>query len=143
MERDDKVTATSEAILLIAHGSRRPSANDDLVHLADMVRERRPDDIVEIAYLEITEPTIPEGARRCVDRGARHVFMLPFFLSAGAHVSDDLEAYRSQFQAEYPNTQFACCPPLGLHPLIIDILLDRLEEGRRADPATSPPGCGG
>ena len=116
------------AILLIAHGSRKAAANADLVHLAKQLESRRPDAIVEIAYLELAEPTIPQGAVACVERGAAQVRMLPFFLSPGAHVVDDLERFRSDFEHLYPGVEFVLCPPLGLHPLLIEILLDRLEE---------------
>jgi len=116
------------AILLIAHGSRRPEANRDLVEIAHAIAVRRPDDLIEIAYLELAEPDIPTGARRCVDRGATDVRMLPYFLSAGAHVREDLTAFRDRFAEEYPGVTFHCCPPLGLHPGIIDVLLQRLKE---------------
>lgn len=119
----------SGAILLIAHGSRRAEANRDLVLLAEMLARRATQQIIEIAYLELTEPTIPQGARRCVERGATTVRMLPFFLSPGAHVVEDLQEFRTQFAEGFPGVTFTVCPPLGLHPKIVDILLERLEEG--------------
>ena len=118
----------SSAILLIAHGSRRAAANADLVRLAESICVRRPDEIVEIAYLELAEPTIPQGAARCVERGATHVRMSPFFLSAGTHIADDLTGFQTEFSALFPSVRFQLCPPLGLHPLLIEALLDRMEE---------------
>ena len=80
---------TITAVLLIAHGSRRQEANDDLLRLADAVRNRDHYSIVEVAYLEIASPTIPDGARRCIEQGASRILLLPYFLSAGAHVVDN------------------------------------------------------
>jgi len=117
------------ATLLIAHGSRRPEANADLARLAEMIRPHLPGERVEIAYLELAEPTIPQGLSRCVDGGATRVRMLPYFLSAGAHVTQDLEQVRAEFASRYPQTTFQLCGPLGLHPRIVDIVLDRLREG--------------
>jgi sirohydrochlorin ferrochelatase len=116
----------SSAILVIAHGSRRPEANRDLLEIARRLAARRPEQIVEIAYLELAEPDIPTGAQRCVDRGASEVRLLPYFLSAGAHVLEDLERYRTEFAGAYPHVTFRCCPPLGVHPALIDVLLERL-----------------
>ena len=104
------------AILLIAHGSRRASANDDLVRLAETIRRTGPYPIVEIAYLELAEPTIPAGGRRCVERGAASVRLFPYFLSTGEHVVRDLEAHRRQLAADFPQVKFDLCPPLGVHP---------------------------
>lgn len=118
------------AVLLMAHGSRRASANDDLAALAKMLRDRQVYPIVEIGFLELAEPSIPEGARRCVERGAGHVKMLPYFLSAGTHVVSDLEEFRQQLTDRFPAVTFELSPHLGLHPLMIEIVLDRL----RGDP---------
>lgn len=116
------------AALLIAHGSRRAAANEDLVQLAQIVRQRNLFGLVEIAYLELAEPTIPAAARACVEQGAECVRMFPYFLSAGEHVASDLERFRRQFSAEYPGVRFEICPPLGLHPLMVEIVLERLQQ---------------
>jgi sirohydrochlorin ferrochelatase len=118
----------STGVLLIAHGSRRPQANDDLSRLAEAVRDTGRFGFVEIAYLEIAEPAIAEGARRLIDRGARSVRLLPFFLSAGAHVVEDLEAHRGELSREFPEVHFTLCPPLGLHPKLVEVVLERLEQ---------------
>ena len=115
-----------DAVLLIAHGSRRPEANDDLAQLAEILRRRGTCPIVEIAYLELASPDIPAGAARCVAQGAKVVRMLPYFLSAGAHVTQDLERHRSELTCTHPGTDFQLCAPIGLHPLLVEIVLDRL-----------------
>ncbi|MFQ5731835.1 MAG: sirohydrochlorin chelatase [Planctomycetaceae bacterium] len=117
------------AVLLIAHGSRRAEANDELVALAERLRARGLYEIVEWSYLEIAEPAIPNGARKCVDQGACRVLMLPFFLSAGNHVVEDLERHRRELDAEFPEVRFVLCSPLGSHPLMTEIVLARLTEG--------------
>ena len=122
------MATTSMAVLLVAHGSRRREANDDLVQLADMLRTRLPDRFVEAAYLELAEPSIPAGLARCREQGAREIHMLPWFLSAGSHVTDDLTRFRDEFTAQYPDVRVTLHPPLGLHPLMVDILLARLAE---------------
>jgi sirohydrochlorin ferrochelatase len=116
-------------VLLIAHGSRRPEANQDLVELADLITARNEYDFVEVSYLELAPPTIVEGGRRCVEKGATRVLMLPYFLSAGVHVVMDLEANREQLSKEFPQIEFVLCPHLGLHPLMADIVLARLRQG--------------
>jgi sirohydrochlorin ferrochelatase len=121
------------AALLIAHGSRRPEANRDLVDLAFAIRGRTHYPIVEVAYLEVVEPTIPQGARRCVEQGATRVSLLPYFLSAGAHVVEDLERIRADLALEFPVVRFVLCRPLSLHPLLIEIVVDRLKEAESAE----------
>ena len=116
------------AVLLIAHGSRRAEANHDLVEVADALRGTGEYEIVVPSYLELAEPSIPDGARKCIDLRATEVRMLPYFLSAGSHVTRDLEHFRSELATEFPAVKFKLCPPLGLHPLMIDIVRDRLRK---------------
>lgn len=124
------MTSPDTAVLLIAHGSRRPEANADLQRLAEQVTTTGGYAIVEVSYLELTTPTIDEGGRQCVRRGANRVLMLPYFLSAGVHVVQDLEAARLALGEEFPHVEFQLCPPLGLHPLMVRIVLDRLQEAQ-------------
>ncbi|HET6328900.1 MAG TPA: CbiX/SirB N-terminal domain-containing protein [Planctomycetaceae bacterium] len=125
--------AEKPAALLIAHGSRRPEANRDLVDLAYAIRGRTHYPIVEIAYLEVAEPTIPHGARRCVEQEATRIFLLPYFLSAGAHVVGDLERFRADLALEFPQVQFVLCQPLSQHPLLIEIVVERLKEAESTE----------
>ncbi len=122
------------AVLLMAHGSRRATANADLVTLAELLKARGTYPIVEVSYLELAEPNIPQGGRNCVARGARRVLMLPYFLSAGVHVAQDLADFRQALCGEFPNVEFLICPHLGLHPLMVEIVLDRVREGSTTTP---------
>jgi sirohydrochlorin ferrochelatase len=114
----------TRAILLIAHGSRRSQANEELEQIAQALRQCEQFDYVQPAYLELTEPTIEQGAAACVAHGASIVILLPYFLSPGRHVVDDLSAACQRLRQLYPQTQFTVAPPLGQHPAIIDILRD-------------------
>ena len=119
----------ANAVLLIAHGSRRAEANDDLVRLAEILLAKQLYPIVETSYLELVEPGIMAGAERCVAAGAGCVKLLPYFLSAGAHVTEDLERHRRELAERFPQVVFELCPPLGLHPLMVEIVMERLREG--------------
>src|SRR5262249_21152514 len=81
------------ALLLIAHGSRHPEANDDLRHVAAALRQRG-HAVVEAAFLELADPNIDAAGERCVAQGAEIVVLVPYFLAAGVHVRRDLTAAR-------------------------------------------------
>src|SRR5579863_3867831 len=88
-----------DAVLLIAHGSRRDEANRDLTKIAALVAQKGHFEIVQVSYLELAKPTILEGGRDCIRLNATRVLMQPYFLSAGVHVATDLEAFREQLAA--------------------------------------------
>ncbi len=118
-------TLPRTALLLIAHGSRRAEANADLEDLAAKVRERGDYRHVQAAYLELCPPDIVAGGVSCVEAGATKVVLLPYFLSAGVHVVDDLTAARDELRKRFPAAEFVLAAPLGRHPLLTEIVLER------------------
>lgn len=113
------------ALLVIAHGSRRPEANADLESIAQQLRRTAQYAFVQTAYLELAEPDIVTGGVQCVANGAKSVILLPYFLSPGVHVREDLAAARDELAARFPDVQFRLAEPLGGHALLVQILLDR------------------
>ncbi|MFO0935200.1 MAG: CbiX/SirB N-terminal domain-containing protein [Gemmataceae bacterium] len=118
-------TENRTALLLIAHGSRRAEANADLVHVAEEISRRGGYDLVQVSYLELAEPNIERGGTQCVEAGATTVIMLPYFLSPGVHVIEDLTEFRDQLAAKYPAVSFRLAEPIGRHPKIVDIVVER------------------
>jgi sirohydrochlorin ferrochelatase len=116
------------ALLLIAHGSRRAEANADLEHLAGALRDKGEFAIVQPSYLELCEPGIVAGGDFCVAGGAGRVVMLPYFLSAGRHVVEDLTAARDELSQKNPGVSFVLAEPLGRHPLLAQIVVERAKE---------------
>ena len=100
------------ALLLIAHGSRQPEANDDLHHIAHQLTARG-HAIVIASFLELASPDIETGGQMCVERGAGQVILVPYFLSAGVHVRRDLTAARDRLSQRFPEVEFRLAEPLG------------------------------
>jgi sirohydrochlorin ferrochelatase len=121
-------TSPSTALLLIAHGSRRREANEDISFLAEQLRREGPYPIVQTSYLELSEPTIADAGAECVAQGARRVILLPYFLSAGVHVREDLADARLELAKRFPDVEFLLAEPLGRHPLLQEVVLQRASE---------------
>ncbi len=119
---------STTAILLMAHGSRRAEANRELIDLADRLRAEGRYEIVEPSFLELAEPDILQGGEACVVKGAGLVLMIPYFLSAGMHLSRDLAQARDDLAAKFPQTDFRLAPPLGPHPMLDDLVRQRIHE---------------
>ena len=113
------------ALLLIAHGSRRQTSNEEVRSLASTLalKSKQDFDLVESAFLELAEPSIPDGVRECVQQGATRITVLPYFLSAGRHVATDIPAELEKSQQQHPNLQIKVAPYLGAADEISDILM--------------------
>jgi len=119
------------ALLLIAHGSREEQANADLFDAVRELRRRGRYEIVEAAFLELAEPDIDTGAVQCIAAGAMRVILLPYFLSAGVHVSRDLEDARRRLSERHPLVQFRLAEPIGRHPLSMEVLAERARDAEQ------------
>lgn len=114
-----------QALLIIAHGSRRPESNDEIRALAAKVATQSGDayGYVGSAFLELAGPSIPDGIQQCIDQGASTVTIMPFFLSAGRHVVTDVPELVREKQREHPEVQMRMAPYLGVSRLMPELIL--------------------
>ncbi|MFO0865934.1 MAG: CbiX/SirB N-terminal domain-containing protein [Gemmataceae bacterium] len=117
------------ALLLMAHGSRSREANADLEYVAEQLCDGAYDPVIA-SFLELAEPSILDGGRRCCEAGAKRVVMLPYFLSAGVHFQRDLQGIREQLASEHPQVEFVLAEPMGRHPGLLSIVLDRAAQAQ-------------
>ncbi len=114
-----------KSLLLVAHGSRRAASNDEVRALAHQLRSADHGfGRVECAFLELAEPSIPDGIRQAIAAGAGEVVVLPYFLSAGRHVATDIPAEVDVVRNEYPSVPVHLAPYLGSSAGIVALLLE-------------------
>jgi len=113
------------ALLLIAHGSRRKQSNDEVIMLADKLKHNCSEryEIVHAGFLEIAEPLIPDGIKKCVDDGAESIIALPYFLNSGRHVIEDIPRIINSTLPLYPNVEIKIAPHIGASSLIMNLLV--------------------
>jgi len=128
-ESDSDFSTT--ALLLIAHGSREENANADLYYAVEQLRSQTRYRTIEASFLELAGPNIEQGAQACLAQGAQRVVLLPYFLSAGVHVSRDLTEACRKLARQYAHVEFRLAEPLGRHPLLLQVLLERAREAER------------
>ncbi len=114
-----------KALLVVAHGSRRDASNEDVCQLARQLAEIAGDrfGLVTNGFLELAEPSIPEGIQQCIDAGATEVVVVPYFLSAGRHVMEDIPADIQQARDENPDIRISQTAYLGSAAGVAELLL--------------------
>ena len=116
------------ALVLVDHGSRAEEANQLIGAVAEAVRERMPGRTVLGAHMELAEPSLDAAIDNCVASGARRIVVHPYFLAPGRHSRDDIPRMVEEAARRHPGVSIRVSPPLGLHPGLIDAVLDRVEE---------------
>lgn len=79
---------------------------------------------VEVAFLELAEPSIPDGLARCVARGAEEIVVFPYFLAAGTHVAQDIPEALAEFGRLHPQVKLRLASHLGASSALPGVILD-------------------
>jgi len=116
------------AILIVDHGSRRPEANTLVTQLAERVRRRVPDRVVEVAHMELAEPTVAQGLAACAEAGASEVVVHPYFLGPGRHTTQSIPQLVEEAARTLPGLRIRISEPLGLHESLVDVVLARVDQ---------------
>ena len=118
----------TRAILLVDHGSRRLEANRVVETLAEALQERAPERVVRAAHMELAQPDVGTGIDACVAAGADAIDVHPYFLGPGNHTSRDIPQLVEAAAQRHPGVRVRISSPLGFHPRLVDIVLERIGE---------------
>lgn len=78
------------ALVLIGHGSKLPHNRENLIKLAEILRQKSRFKTVEISFMVRNAPTIPEAIETIVKRGIKKIVLVPAFLAAGVHTEQEI-----------------------------------------------------
>ncbi|PZP61499.1 MAG: cobalamin biosynthesis protein CbiX [Azospira oryzae] len=101
------------AVILFAHGARDPQWRQPFEAMRLSVAERLAGVRVELAFLELMEPTLEDAMARLAGEGVTRVTLVPLFLAPGGHLRHDLPALLKALSARYPRVSVRVAPALG------------------------------
>jgi sirohydrochlorin ferrochelatase len=114
-------------VIVVDHGSRRKDSNRMLLDVVKLFEQSTRFRIVEAAHMDLAEPSIGTAFDRCVRRGAKLVVIHPYFLLPGRHWQEDIPALVAEAADRHRGVRYLITAPLGLHPLLTEIIKDRVE----------------
>jgi sirohydrochlorin ferrochelatase len=129
IQKEKMMSHLNSHLLIVAHGSRRQASNDEVRALGEAVRAsiNATQNVaiaqVEVAFLELAEPGIPEGLARCAEQGAEEIIVFPYFLAAGTHVANDIPQALATFSESNPNITLRLTNHLGASPSLANTIL--------------------
>lgn len=103
----------SRALILFAHGARSASWAAPFERLRELLREQLPGVAVELAFLELMSPRLPELVQTLAGQGCDDVTLVPVFLGQGGHVLRDLPPMVEELRQTYPALHFRTAGAVG------------------------------
>lgn len=110
---------------MVAHGSRLAQSNEQVVALAEAVRARAGNRFGRVthAFLQFATPSFADAIAECVEAGATQIVVLPYLLSPGSHVNQDIPALVADARRRHPDVKFETVPYVGASPEMPRLLL--------------------
>lgn len=104
-----------KVLMLVAHGSRRTASNHEVATLAKTVSVNKSLSVekVKVAYLEFAAPDVVTAINESFSAGASEIIVLPYFLSGGNHVVNDLPHEINKAMASWPSKRINLLPHIG------------------------------
>lgn len=117
-----------QATILLAHGSSDPHWLAPFDQLLARIRQQLSSDThwVQLAYMELAEPSIEQQVHHLLDLGAQQIHIRPLFFAAGRHLRKDvpemLEALQQSLAQQGLAVTLQLHSPIGLEPEVADAI---------------------
>ncbi len=121
-----KAAGSARALVLFAHGARDAAWTGPLARLQAEIERRAPGLRVELAFLELQAPDLPQALESLVAGGFTQLAVAPVFWASGGHITRDLPRLVESFRARHPQAAVRVLPALSDLPGMNDFLADAL-----------------
>ncbi len=113
------------ALILFAHGARDPEWAEPFRKIRDNVALRS-GLTVELAFLEIMTPALPDAVEKLAAAGHDAITVAPLFMAQGGHLKHDLPQLLEDLRLRFPAVALALLPAVGDVDVILDAISDWL-----------------
>lgn len=104
----------SKLIVLFGHGARDPQWADPMRLLqSKLVSQLEPGVAVELAFLELMEPTLPAVIGKAAEGGVEQVSIIPIFFGRGGHLKKDFPLIMKDLRERYPHIEITASEAVG------------------------------
>lgn len=121
----------NDTILLVGHGSREQSGNDEIEAFAKEWRKRRPDDRIEVCFIEFADITLDAGLNNAA-KDSKRVIVVPLILGAAAHVKMEIPHHIAHARKHHPDVEFIMAKHLGATDKVFKALKAELSKAMLA-----------
>ena len=115
-------------LLLIGHGTKDDDGRQTFLDFAEAYQNLDSSRPVIPCFLELTTPSIKEGAQYCLSQGYQEISALPLLLFAARHNKFDVTNELDHCREHYPELKFYYGRHLGITPSLLQLWQERLDQ---------------
>ena len=113
-----------KAIILFGHGARDVRWREPFDRLAGLWRAQHPNTPVELAFLEMMQPSLEDAVSTLSHAGATQITVVPVFFGQGGHLRNDFPVLLSACQKKYPLIALSATNAVGDDLAVLQAIVD-------------------
>jgi sirohydrochlorin cobaltochelatase len=118
------MNANAKAIVLFGHGARDVRWREPFDRLVALWKAQHPAVLVELAFLELMQPSLEDAIASHVASGATEVIVVPVFFGQGGHLRNDFPVLLSACQDKFPSVALSATPAVGEDEAVLQAIID-------------------
>ena len=113
-----------KAIILFGHGARDIRWREPFDRLVTLWRDQYVDVPVEVAFLEMMQPSLEEAVSSLADSGATQITVMPVFFGQGGHLRNDFPVILDACREKFPQITLSTTPAVGEDEAVLQAIID-------------------
>jgi sirohydrochlorin cobaltochelatase len=111
----------AKAIVLFGHGARDARWREPFDRLAALWQAQHPQTRVELAFLELMQPSLAEAI---ASLGASKIVVVPVFFGQGGHLRNDFPVLLDACKQQFPDVALSATPAVGEDEAVLQAIVD-------------------
>lgn len=122
--------------MLVGHGTRSAAGVAEFRRFVERVRGLADDELpaVDGGFIELSNPSLTEAVARMPIGTHPEMVAVPLVLTAAGHVKGDIPASLARERQRHPGLGWRYGRPLGPHPVLLDLLAERIDTALAGEP---------
>lgn len=113
-----------KALILFGHGARDSRWREPFDRLASLWKAQNPGVRIELAFLELMQPSLEEAISSLASAGATEVVIVPVFFGQGGHLRNDFPVLLSACQEKFPAITLSATTAVGEDEAVLQAIID-------------------
>ena len=113
-----------KALILFGHGARDSRWREPFDRLAMLWKAQHPNALVELAFLEMMEPSLEKALASLGAKGATEVVVVPVFFGQGGHLRNDFPVLLAACQEKFPQIALSTTLAVGEDDAVLQAIIN-------------------
>ncbi|QWE24337.1 CbiX/SirB N-terminal domain-containing protein [Polynucleobacter sp. AP-Elch-400A-B2] len=120
-----------KAIIFFGHGARDLRWREPFDRLAALWQAQNPGTPVELAFLELMQPSLSGAVQKIVIQGIKDIVVVPVFFGQGSHLRNDFPKILEDCRSEFSEISLSSTPAVGENLLVLQAIINYSEHALR------------